>query len=291
MAGSEVAPVRTCGPMVPQRHRVRAVRRELADTVTLALEPVEGRAGDGLHAGGRCAPGQFNMLWAFGAGEVPISVSELIGADGMVRHTVRAVGMTTAALGEAEVGDVIGVRGPFGIGWDLDAARDRDVVIMAGGIGLAPLRPVVSAVLAERRTFGSVAVLAGSRSPDAVLYHDELRAWTERTDLDTWVTVDHAGRDWWGEVGVVTGLLDHVSFDPAATVAFVCGPEIMVRFAAAALIARGVAPPSIQVSLERNMHCAVAHCGRCQLGPTLVCRDGPVYPYDVAGPLLAVRGR
>ena len=272
------------GPMVPSRHRVVETLQELPDTVTLALAPED----TPLPAG---APGQFNMLWAFGCGEVPISVSGDPTSPGPLRHTIRAVGSSTEALCAARVGDVLGVRGPFGTSWAVDRAKGRDVVVVAGGIGLAPLRPVVLSVLADRGSFGRVAILIGARSPAGVLYLDEVRRWRERSDVDVHVTVDHAEPGWWGEVGVVTRLLDHLRVDPAGTAAFVCGPEIMMRFAAAGLLDRGVPAAAIEVSLERNMKCAVAHCGHCQLGPTIVCRDGPVYTYDVAAPLLAVRGR
>jgi NAD(P)H-flavin reductase len=272
--------------MVPARHRVVGARRELPDTVTLTIEPI-----DTVGSLGPPVPGQFNMLWTFGNGEVPVSVSGHGTRNSHVVHTIRAVGSATSALCALREGDVLGVRGPFGTGWEVRAATGNDVVVVAGGLGLAPLRPVVLTVLAERRAFGDVALLVGARSPDALLYVDEVLSWRARGDIDVEVTVDHARPDWWGDVGVVSRLLDAVRFDPARTSAFLAGPEIMMRFTAAALLDRGVAAHAVRVSLERNMKCAVAHCGRCQIGPTLVCRDGPVYSYDVAAPLLAVRGR
>jgi NAD(P)H-flavin reductase len=272
------------GPMVPVRHRVVDRRRELADTVTLTLAPED----DPLAPG---AAGQFNMLWAFGSGEVPISVSGDPAETDLLVHTVRAVGPSTEALSALRPGDVVGVRGPFGTRWRPDRAAGGDLVVVAGGLGLAPLRPVVLGALAARAAFDHVAVLVGARSPDGLLYLDQVRSWMRRGDLDVHVTVDHAAPGWWGDVGVVTGLLDRTRFDPTRTTALVCGPEIMMRFTAAALVDRGVPPAAVQVSLERNMKCAVAHCGHCQLGPSLVCRDGAVMTYEVAGPLMAVRGR
>jgi anaerobic sulfite reductase subunit B len=271
------------GPMVPLRHRVVDARRELPEIVTIGVEALDAELDP-------MAPGQFNMLWTFGGGEVPISVSRLPGPASPMLHTIRAVGAATSALCALRPGDVIGVRGPFGTAWGLDRAKGRDVVVVAGGLGMAPLRPVVETLLADRRSYGDVAVLIGARSPDAVVYLDEILTWRDRGDIAVGVTVDHAGRDWWGDVGLVTGLLPHVRFDPARTSAFVCGPELMMRFTAAALAERGVPAAAIQVSLERNMQCAIAHCGHCQLGPTIVCRDGAVYPYAEAAPLLAVRG-
>jgi NAD(P)H-flavin reductase len=268
--------------MVPSPYRVRRRRRELADTVTLALEPLDGRAL-------RYQPGQFNMLYAFGVGEVPISISGDPGAEGPLLHTVRAVGAVSRALCAARAGDVLGVRGPFGTAWELERAEGRDVVVIAGGIGLAPLRPAVHRLLAERDRYGRIVILVGARSPDTLLYARELRAWGGRRDVEVEVTVDRAERGWHGHVGVVTELLADLPLDPARTAALVCGPEVMLRLAARALADRGVPASAIRVSLERNMKCAVGHCGHCQLGPVLVCRDGAVFDYQRVAPLLAVR--
>lgn len=268
--------------MVPSRYRVRQRRRELADTVTLALEPLDGPAP-------RYRPGQFNMLYAFGVGEVPVSVSGDPETGGPLLHTVRAAGAVTRALCAARPGDVLGLRGPFGTAWDLESAAGRDVVVIAGGIGLAPLRPAVYRLLAERERYGKVVVLVGARSPDTLLYARELRAWRGRFDIEVEVTVDRAERDWRGHVGVVTELLAGVPLDPARTVGLVCGPEVMMRLAARALVDRGVPTSAVRVSLERNMKCAVGHCGHCQLGTVLVCRDGAVFDYQRVASLLALR--
>jgi NAD(P)H-flavin reductase len=269
-------------PMTPSPYRVRQRRRELPDTVTLALEPLDGPTP-------ACAPGQFNMLYAFGVGEVPISISGDPRSPSPLLHTVRAVGAVTRALCQARRGDLVGVRGPFGTGWELERAAGGDVMIVAGGIGLAPLRPVIYQLLAERDRYGAVSLLVGARSPATLLYQRELRAWRSRFDLQVEVTVDHAERGWRGNVGVVTELLGALPLDPATT-ALVCGPEVMMRLTAAALTDRGVPPAAIRVSLERNMKCAVGHCGHCQLGPVLVCRDGAVFDYQRVAPLLATRG-
>ena len=269
------------GPMTPLPYRVIGRRAESADTDTLVVEAV----GDGVSDP---RPGQFNMLWAFGIGEVPISVSRLREA-GVVEHTVRSVGATTRALCAMAEGDVVGIRGPFGRGWDVAAAEGGDVLVVAGGLGLAPLRPVVDEIVAHRDRFGRVVVLIGARSPDDLVFVDDLSAWRARFDLDVEITVDHARGDWHGDVGVVTALIPRLPVDTASASAFVCGPEIMMRFAGAELAARGVPPERVQVSLERNMICAVARCGHCQLGPTFVCREGPVYRRDAVAPLLDIR--
>ncbi|MGW7520962.1 FAD/NAD(P)-binding protein [Streptomyces sp. NPDC054796] len=263
------------GPPVP--HRVTWRRRESPDTVTFALEPVN----TGLEP---FAPGQFAMLYAFGVGEIPVSVSGLPGR-GLV-HTVRAVGAVSGALCRVRRGDVVGVRGPFGTGWELGTAVGQDLLVVAGGIGLAPLRPLVEAALADPDAYGRLNVLVGARDPDGLLYPRQLRAWA---GARVQVTVDRPAAGWTGHVGVVTGLLGTAVFEPSRTTAFVCGPEVMIRATARELREAGLPAPRVRVSLERNMRCATGHCGHCQLGPVLLCRDGPVIGWDRAEPLLTTR--
>lgn len=271
------------GTAVPAAYRVSITRVETHDTVTLELEP------DGEEVTG-FAPGQFAMLYVLGVGEVPISVSGEVMSPGRLVHTVRAVGATTAALCAMRPGDAVGVRGPFGRGWPLAGAEGRDVVVIAGGLGLAPLRPVVGHVLTHRERFGELTVLYGARTPAGVLYRGDLGRWRERLGTALEVTVDAADPSWRGRVGVVTTLVGSATFDPGSATAMLCGPEVMMRFTVAALRERGLTDANIHVSLERSMACAVGHCGRCQLGPALVCRDGPVFRHDVVKPLLDVRG-
>jgi NAD(P)H-flavin reductase len=265
--------------MLPVAYRIVRRRQETTDTATLVLQP----ARDPLPDWG---PGQFTMVYAFGVGEIPISISGggSSDGDGFIHHTVRAVGAVSAAVCAAPVGAMLGLRGPFGCGWPAPPP-DADVVILAGGIGLAPLRPVIVDAIGRGRR---VAVLIGSRTPADLIFTDEYAVWRE-AGAQVLVTVDRAASGWDGRVGVVTTLLDAASMDPARTVAYVCGPEVMMRRSAEALAERGVAPDRIQVSLERAMRCGVALCGHCQLGPLLICRDGPVTTYDRAEPLLATR--
>jgi NAD(P)H-flavin reductase len=256
--------------LVPAPFRVVERRQDTADTWTLELEP-----------GIAFAPGQFTMLSAGGTGEVPISISGDTTGDRLV-HTVRAVGLATSAICAAEPGRVLGVRGPFGIPWPTTAVEGADVVIVAGGIGLAPLRPAILHVLARRERYGRIVVLYGARSPDQLLYPGQLSEWGAA------VIVDTADSDWTGQVGVVTKLIARADFDPGSAVSMLCGPEVMMRFAVPALAARGVSTERTYVSLERNMQCGIGQCGHCQLGPTLICRDGPVYRYSDVEPWLAV---
>lgn len=261
-------------PMTPRPYRVTKTRRELADTVSFDLVPVDSEDTPPF------APGQFNMLYVAGVGEIPISISGAPQSTGVLTHTVRAVGAVSNALCKVRRGDVIGVRGPFGRGWPMDQARGADLVIVAGGIGLAPLRSVVYTALARRAEFGRVSVLYGARTPAEILYERELERWRTQAGVDVAITVDRATESWRGRVGVVTRLIPRATFDASRAVALVCGPEIMMRFTAAELLKREVSPQRIYLSLERNMKCAVAFCGHCQYGPYLLCRDGPVFPYS-----------
>jgi NAD(P)H-flavin reductase len=267
---------------VPAAWRVVASQPETRDVVTLELEPPEG-------APFAFGPGQFNMLCAFGIGEVPISICGDPTASGPIVHTVRDVGAVTHALCASRPGDEVGVRGPYGTSWPVERAEGGDVVVIAGGIGLPPLRPAILSLLAERERYGRVVLLYGARTPDDLLFPTQLAAWRSRFDLDVEVTVDAAGGQWKGNVGVVPDLISRAPFDPASTVAFVVGPEIMMRFTIQALLAAGVTEERVFLSMERNMQCAVGMCGHCQLGPFFVCRDGAVFPYRSVAPWLRVR--
>jgi NAD(P)H-flavin reductase len=270
--------------MLPVPYRVVDRVVETRDSATLVLAPA-----------GRALPpflaGQFMMLAVPGIGEVAISVSgDPAAADGTLVHTIRSVGAVSAALHDAGPGTVLGVRGPFGTGWNIDSAAGRDLVIVAGGVGLAPLRPVVLGALAARGRYGRVVLIVGARTPAEFLFRGELDTWAVRdNDLETELTIDQPAVGWDGAVGFVTEPLARLSLDPGGTTAFLCGPEPMMRFCARGLLGRGMQPGDIRVSLERNMQCGIGLCGHCQLGPILVCRDGPVVGYTLAEPLLMIR--
>ena len=261
-------------PMLPQRYRIQQVRREIPDTFTLELEPEDG--GDIP----QFATGQFNMLYVFGVGEIPISISGDPAKRRPLVHTTRAVGTVSKAMRDLKPGDVIGIRGPFGSSWPIKQAEGKDIVIAAGGIGLAPLRSVMYHIISSREKYGKAVLLYGARTPADILYRRELELWRAHFDLEVYVTVDRATGSWRGSVGVVTRLIPRAPFDPRNTVALVCGPEIMMRFTTAELDKRGVAQENIYVSMERNMKCAIGMCGHCQYGPNFVCKDGPVFPYS-----------
>lgn len=265
--------------MAPGFFGVADIWDETDDTFTLTLHGWERPFG----------PGQFNMLSVFGIGEVPISISGDPAVASPLVHTVRGVGAVTKALRNARPGDLVGVRGPFGTGWPVDEAVGRDVVFVAGGIGLAPLRPAIYHVLRYREQFDRVVVMYGVRSPRDIIYGDLLTEWRGRFDLDVLVTVDTADRRWRGSVGVVTKLIGRAPFDPHRAVAFVCGPEVMMKYTALALHDRGVTTDRTYVSMERNMKCGLGLCGHCQYGPSFVCREGPVYRFDRVAPIFDVR--
>ncbi|KAA8964658.1 FAD/NAD(P)-binding protein [Mycobacterium sp.] len=273
----------TASPMAPVPYRVRTRTVENVETATIHLEPIAQRLAPP-------APGQFMMLYAFGVGEIAMSVSNVpSGPDGALGHTIRSVGAVSAALHNAGPGTVVGVRGPFGTDWDLHSCAGRDLVVVAGGCGLAPLRPVLVQVLAERSRYGRVVLIAGARTPAQHLFADEAAEWARNPALEVQRTVDTAAPGWPGRVGRVTEPLRALTLDPRRTTAMLCGPEPMMRFSAQTLLDKGVAAGDIRVSLERNMQCGIGWCGHCQLGPLLLCRDGPVVTYDVAGPLLRVK--
>jgi NAD(P)H-flavin reductase len=220
------------------------------------------------------------MVYVFGVGEVPISISSDPRKCPTIQHTTRAVGSVTRGMERLKKGAVVGVRGPFGSHWPVEEARGQDIVVVAGGIGLAPLRPVLYHLLAHRDEYRRIALLYGTRSPEDILYRRELERWRGKLDLDIHVSVDRASGDWRGTVGVVTQLIARAAFDAPRAVAMVCGPEVMMRFTVMELERRGLAMDKIYVSMERNMKCAVGFCGHCQYGPTFICKDGPVFRFD-----------
>lgn len=277
-----VPAVAVANSFVPQIYRVVGSRRELADTVTLEIIPLAGRR-PAFRAG------QFNMLYVFGVGEIAVSLSGDCADGTHFVHTVRDVGAVSKAITQLETGATLGLRGPFGIGWPVATAEGSDVVVVAGGLGLAPLRPAIYHILANRARYGRVTVLFGSRNPHDMLYRYELEEWRRHLDINVEVTVDHADVDWRGNVGVVPGLIPRAMFDRHDTIAFVCGPEVMMRYTVSALREAGVSSERIYLSMERNMKCANGLCGHCQFGPTFICKDGPVMQVGRIADIFAMR--
>lgn len=263
--------------MLPRPVRLVSKVWETPDTATFVFEDPERTA---------FSPGQFMMIYIFGVGEVPISIAGNPHVGHALVHTVRAVGAVTDAICALEPGDTVGVRGPYGSGWPVDRASGRDLLIIAGGIGLAPLRPAILESLHIREGLESLSLIYGARTPVDLLYRDDLLGWGSSAEIQVEVTVDRAASDWRGDVGLVTTLLGRLSFDPVNTTALVCGPEVMMRVVARELRDRGVRPDDISISMERNMKCAIGFCGHCQLGPAFVCKDGPIFTYERMEPYL-----
>jgi NAD(P)H-flavin reductase len=267
-------------PMITQPVGVRRIIWENDDTFTLTLDL--GAFGENFHF----LPGQFNMVYVYGIGEAAISISSDPARGHTLDHTIHRVGLVTTALAQKKRGDVIGIRGPYGSSWPLDVARGKDVCIASGGIGLAPLRPILYNIMKKREDFGRVILLYGGRSPLDLLYRVELEKWANDFSVEVLVTVDRGDSSWKGHIGVVTSLFQYIKLDARATVAYVCGPEIMMKYTIDELERRGLPQTQIYLSMERNMKCAVGFCGHCQMGPTFICKEGPVYPLPRVRPLL-----
>jgi NAD(P)H-flavin reductase len=259
-------------PMVTRPVAIRKIVWETDDTFTLTLDVNNGS--DGF----RFLPGQFNMLYVFGVGEAAISISSDPSKLGTIEHTIHRVGAVTTMLAQMKRGDVIGLRGPFGSSWPLDVAKGKDVVVATGGIGLAPLRPVIYSLLKRRDEYGRIIIVYGGRSPLDLLYRVELEKWEDEQNVEVLVTVDRGDSSWKGNVGVVTTLFNYIKLDSRNTVAYICGPEIMMKYTVEELERWNVAQDHIYLSMERNMKCAVGFCGHCQYGPIFICKDGPVFP-------------
>lgn len=261
-------------PLLPVPCRIKKATRESADVFTLGIEPPAASEKFSFR------PGQFNMLYVFGVGEVPVSVSGDPAKSETLVHTVRSVGAVTNEMRKLKSGDMIGVRGPFGSDWQIARHGGKDIILIAGGIGLAPLRPVVYHLLRQRNSYGRAFLFYGTRTPADLLFRKELRKWRSSFEMEVEITVDAPTGDWRGNVGFVTNLIQSERLDAARTTALVCGPEIMMRFAVKELQKRGIGSKQIFISMERNMKCAAGFCGRCQFGPAFVCKDGPVFRLD-----------
>lgn len=271
-------------PWVTHSVEITAIVPEITGVATYHLRMTNAAARSAYS----CKPGQFNMLYLPGVGEAAISVSGHDAAADTWLHTVRTAGGVTQTLARLGQGGKLALRGPFGTSWPTEQFVGRDVVFVAGGIGLAPLRPAIEWALKHRGNCGRLTLLYGARSPKTILYAAEFDQWRQR-GLNIEVTVDRTDPGWLGRVGVVTLLVDRLRpFDPHKTIMLTCGPDVMMRYVTRSALDRGLEMPQIWVSLERNMQCAVGFCGHCQLGPAFICKDGPVFRYDRMAPYLNV---
>ncbi len=264
----------TQDPMIPSPFVIRRVQKETYDTFTIEIEPADSPKDFPF------AAGQFNMLYVFGVGEVPISLSGNPGSASTLKHTIRAVGAVTTALAKLKRGDFLGIRGPYGTSWPVEDAVGKDVLIISGGIGLAPLRPVLYQLFSQRKKYGKITLLYGAKTSKDILYRRELERWGKCFNIDVKITVDKASEDWNGNVGVVTTLIPRTPLNPSRTITMICGPEVMMRFTIAELQKYGMGDTSIFISMERNMKCGIGLCGHCQCGPLFMCKDGPIFRYE-----------
>ncbi|OGO30655.1 MAG: Ni/Fe hydrogenase subunit gamma [Chloroflexi bacterium RBG_16_54_18] len=269
--------------MQPYPARIAEIKPEAPGVSTYWLNFLD----PGLQQNFNFKPGQFNMLSLPGIGEAAISISSDPSKKERVGHTVRLAGNVTRALGQMQSGDLVGVRGPFGTPWPVAENRGKDVIIAAGGIGLPPLRPVIYQIMQHREDFGRVVLLYGARTPQDLQFAAEYEQW-QAANIEVIVTVDLADESWTGQVGVVPILFYRLRMDPQKSVVFTCGPEIMLRFVVFEALARRVHENRIFVSLERNMKCGLGFCGHCQVGPFFVCKDGPVFSYNMLKPYFSV---
>ncbi len=250
--------------------------READDIDTYRLQFVD----EQVRRSYRFSAGQFNMVYLFGVGEVAISIVSDPDEPDSLDHTIRAVGRVTKAIAGLKIGDVLGIRGPFGQGWPLADIRGKDIVVVTGGLGCAPVVGAIEYIFRRRSDFGAVRILHGVKSPHDLLYHERFETWRQHPDTKVYLTSDRADKNWQYHVGVVTELFHEVRLDPARTAVLMCGPEIMMRLGAPILIDRGIPAASVYVSLERHMECGIGLCGHCQMGPYFLCKDGPVMRYD-----------
>lgn len=264
----------TLDPMVPDLWSLKKVVRDTDDTFTVELTP------NNKSAKFAFKPGQFNMLYIFGVGEIPISISGDPRQTDSLIHTTRVVGTVTLAMNQLKRGGALGVRGPFGTAWPVEQAQGKDVVILAGGIGLAPLRPALYEIISKRKKYKNVFLLYGSRTPEDILFEKELKEWRKNYSIEVMVTVDRATDTWKGNVGVVTHLIKRAPFESKNTVAMICGPEIMMQYCLRELKSLGCPEEYIYLSMERNMKCAIGFCGHCQYGSEFICKDGPVFSFS-----------
>lgn len=271
--------------IIPDPVHIQKIRWDTDDVFSLILDMNSFRNSSGF----KFAAGQFNMLYAYGIGEAAISISSDPEHGGTLTHTIHRVGIVTTALSQLRRGDVVGIRGPFGTGWPVETLKGRDVLIVAGGIGLAPLRPVIYHILCHRSDFGRLIILYGARTPLHLLYRVELEHWSKLQGVEVLVTVDKGDTSWKGNISVVTKLLASVKLDLEKTIALVCGPELMMKYGAEDIERYGIATEKIYLSMERNMKCGAGLCGHCQFGPLFICKDGPVFPYDQIRHLLAIK--
>lgn len=243
-----------------------------------------------VHQAYSFAPGQFNMLYLYGVGEVPISIVSDPQDEHLVDHTIRAVGRVTDAMAKLQVGDRLGVRGPYGRGWPMQEAEGKDVVIVTGGLGCAPVVSVIHYVLKRRNRYRGLTIIQGVKHADDLIWREQYEAWSQLPDTRVLLAADKGSPLWPWHVGHVPDLFDEAQLDNANSIVMMCGPEGMMIAAGKALLERGMPAEQLWLSMERNMQCGAGKCGHCQMGGHFVCKDGPVFCWPEIEPLLGIKG-
>lgn len=273
-------------PHLPWEAEVVERIQESPTIFTLRLRLVDEEARNAY----RFAPGQFNMVYLYGVGEVPISIASDPQDTNLLGHTIRAVGRVTEGLSRLGAGERLGLRGPYGRGWPLAEAEGKDIVVVTGGLGCAPVVGVINYIIMRRERFGRLTVIQGVKHAEELIWRERYAYWNTLPDTQVLLAADHGGPLWPWHVGLVTEVFDQMEMTPERTVAMMCGPEGMMRAAVRNLTERGLAEDSIYLSMERNMQCAIGQCGHCQFGASFICRQGPVFAYSRIKELLGVRG-
>jgi len=263
-------------PFVPKPAEIVERRHEAKNIYTYRLRLCEKK--DRQHYG--FFPGQFNMLYVFGVGEIPISISSDPTDLESIDHIIRVVGTVSRALGECKKGDILGLRGPFGSQWPLEETQEKDILFVTGGLGCAPVMGAIHYILKRRKSYGAVKILHGIKAPHDLIYQKKIQEWKKFPDTEVHLTSDSGDKHWKYHIGVVTNLLEKIELRPEETIVMMCGPEIMMHFAIKEFLRREIPPEQIYLSMERNMKCALGFCGHCQYGPQFICKDGPILRYD-----------
>jgi NAD(P)H-flavin reductase len=273
-------------PRLPREAEVVERRQESPTIFTLRLRltnPAE-------HAAYRFTPGQFNMLYLYGVGEIPISIVSDPEDERLFDHAIREVGRVTRGFAKLQDGDRIGIRGPYGHGWPLRQAEGQDLLIVTGGLGCAPVVSVINYAMRRRGRFGRLTIMQGVKHADDLIWRERYAEWAQVPNTQVFIAADVGAPLWPWHVGRVTELFDQVAIDPHRTVAMLCGPEVMMGVAARQLLARGVPEAAVWLSMERSMHCGVGLCGHCQVGGRFLCKDGPIFHYGAVKPLFGMKG-
>ena len=270
---------------LPHSAKIIARRQESPTIFTLQTEFIEDPQPSYFFQ-----PGQFNMLYLYGVGEVAISIASDPDVHTYLSHTIRAVGRVTKALHKLKEGDEIGIRGPYGKGWPIQEAQGKDVIIVTGGLGCAPTVSVINYILARRELYGALTILQGVKHSDDLIFQKQYALWRQAPNTQVHIAADCAGPKWPWAIGYVTDMIQSLTLEPDKTITMMCGPEMMMHAAIGALIKKELPEEAIYLSMERNMACGVGHCGHCQYGGFFVCKDGPVFAYPQIKALFSEKG-